>query len=84
MIYPIYAVRDNLVGFLRPITEINDAVAMRNFRDAFAQLPEASKSDYSLFKIGEFNDKTGEVTALLPTVVCHATDFTKDGDVDEV
>lgn len=34
MIYNIYAMRDELTGFLPPTYDINDAAAMRNFRVA--------------------------------------------------
>lgn len=84
MKYPVMSIRDNLVGFLRPIVEPNQAVAIRNFRDSFSGLPEHTREDYTLFCIGEFDDQTGEIVPCSPYVVCHATDFLKDGVSDEV
>ena len=75
MKYPVFAIKDNLVGFLRPLTELNQAVAIRNFRDAFSTLPDESRADYTLYHIGEFDDVTGELAPLSPSIVVHATSF---------
>ena len=40
MIYNIYAMRDELTGFLPPTYDINDAAAMRNFRVAILRSSE--------------------------------------------
>ena len=51
MIYNIYAMRDELTGFLPPTYDINDAAAMRNFRVAILRSSDSihyMPSDYSL------------------------------------
>ena len=50
MIYNIYAMRDELTGFLPPTYDINDAAAMRNFRVAILRSSDSihyMPSDYS-------------------------------------
>lgn len=84
MKYPVFSIRDNLVGFLRPIVEVNQSVAIRNFRDGFEQLSDKTKDDYSLFCIGEFDDQTGEITPCAPKLVCHGSQFIDGGDGDEI
>ena len=84
MKYPVFSIRDNLVGFLRPVVEVNQSVAIRNFRDGFEQLPDKTKDDYSLFCIGEFDDQTGEITPCTPNVVCHGSQFVDGGYENEI
>ena len=84
MKYPVFSIRDNLVGFLRPVVEVNQSVAIRNFRDGFSQMPDNTKDDYSLFYIGDFDDQTGEITSCTPKLVCHGSQFIDGGDVNEI
>ena len=73
MVYPIYSINDALVGFQTPTIQNNDAVAMRNFKEAFSDV--GTPADFSLFKIGAFDTDTGEIIPEVPQVICRATDF---------
>lgn len=60
----LYAMRDNLSGFLAPFTEVNDQVAMRNFKFTMARentVYNYQPSDFSLYKLGEFDTESGQI-----------------------
>lgn len=69
MNYNLYAMRDNLVGFLSPMVDDNDESAKRNFalmiQNSNGVLGFRPK-DFDLFKIGSFDTKTGIVMPLSP------------------
>lgn len=66
MIYRIYTVRDTkAAAFAPPFFLHRDEVALRTFSDALAdpQHPmSAHPGDYQLFRLGTFDDETGELT----------------------
>lgn len=72
MILSIYSVRDELVGFMTPTLEQNDATAMRNFLMACdsakrdSSLMAFAPSHYTLFKIGSFDSSTGQIFPVTP------------------
>lgn len=80
MIYSIYSIQDALTGFNAPTLQANDAAAMRSFAEVFKEV--YSPSDYSLWKIGQFDTNTGELVPEVPVIVCRATDFSK-GDKED-
>ena len=58
----IYAVKDNLVGrFMQPIFLENDQQAIRWFKNAINSIDlwKSSASDYTIHRLGTFNDKNG-------------------------
>lgn len=57
MIYPVYSMKDELIGFGLPQVNINDNVAIRDFREKMKN--ENHAGDYSLFKIGTYDTDTG-------------------------
>lgn len=69
MIYGVYAIRDHLTGFLQPVVEQSDPVALRNFANTINRYPkEQGKTlmswrpgDFDFFRIGHFNTDTGEL-----------------------
>ncbi|UPW41959.1 nonstructural protein [Dipodfec virus RodF1_56] len=74
----MYSVRDALTGFMTPVLEQNDAVAMRNFsmscdvarRDS--SLMSWKPSDFSLYCIASFDSDTGILTPVNPVrLVCN-------------
>lgn len=68
MIYGIYASKDKLVGSYNiPNAVINDDVAKRSFIIAAGKAPQ--KNDLELYKIGEFNDSTGELIRKEPELL---------------
>lgn len=67
MKYPVYSVRDVQVGFNQPMTDINDQCAKRNFAMAINNphndIMSYSPKDFDLFRIGEFDTESGQMTA---------------------
>lgn len=72
MILSVYAVRDDLSGFLTPTFEQNDAIAMRNFQMATDSARRDSTllgfrpSDFTLYKIATFDSDSGVISPLMP------------------
>ncbi len=66
MKYGVYCIRDLKSGWLSPTVDINDQVAIRNFAYAVQHNDMFSDfaSDYSLFKIGEFDTDSGDIDNL--------------------
>lgn len=63
----VYAMKDNLSGFVTPTFESNDEVAKRNFAYAISHkdtLLYAQKKDFDLYKIGEYDTETGHLIPL--------------------
>lgn len=63
----IYAMRDNLQGFLSPSVQLNDAVALREFKlnmDRKDTVFNFEPQDFSLYKLGEFDTDTGKITVI--------------------
>nr|QJB21064.1 MAG: nonstructural protein [Microvirus sp.] len=64
MIYGLYCMKDEKVGYLTVTQDVNDYSAMRNFRysvsksDSFAAF---SRNDFKLFKLGTFDSNSGEI-----------------------
>lgn len=72
---PIYSIRDVHTGFMTPTVDQNDASAMRNFGHAVMQsqsLMNSHPKDYSLYKVGEFDSDTGEISGHIPELVTDA------------
>lgn len=66
MKYGVYCIRDFKSGWLSPTVDINDQVAIRNFAYAVQhnELFSDFASDYSLFKIGDFDTDSGDIVNL--------------------
>lgn len=67
MIYPVYCIRDAVLdAFEPPFVALHDAAASRSFRNALED-PDSpySKncSDYSLWRVGEFDTDAGLTAA---------------------
>lgn len=77
MIVRLYSVFDAKSGaFGLPFAAFNDAVAQRTIAAAmqsgdplFAKFP----ADYQLYRLGAFDDSTGQLGAEAPTAVCNLT-----------
>lgn len=72
MIKSVYAVRDNKVGFLDPVFEVNDDVAIRNFSYAINNatgMMAFAPSDFDFYRIGSFDTETSVLTDLTPPVM---------------
>lgn len=69
MVHGLYCVRDKVAdAFIPPFLLPTDGMAVREFTHA-CQLPDHKfgihADDYSLFKVGSFDDVTGVVTAFV-------------------
>lgn len=60
MVYPIVAMKDAKIGFGTPMIKYNIDVALRDFGATVKASPFGE--DLSLYKIGEFDEKTGLIT----------------------
>ena len=72
MILGVYSVRDIHTGFLAPTFELNDAVALRNYRMACANKDLVigfEPKDFELMKLAEFDTNTGEFILMDKKVV---------------
>ena len=72
MKFPVYAVRDSLLGFGFPMIRDNDAVASRAFEydlkvdnSPYAHHPQ----DFQLYRIGEFDTENGNIKSESPTLI---------------
>lgn len=88
MIYSMYSIRDSLVGFMTPVLEANDPVAVRNFSMACDNMKRDQSvmawrsSDFALYRIAMFNTETGELRPLVPPeLVCNGDSISR-GDKD--
>ena len=64
MIVSIYSVKDELSNeFMQPALISNDDLAKRQFKTQVNTITlwKENASDYSLYKIGSFNNETGEI-----------------------
>lgn len=68
MKYILVSMRDSKVGFMPPQSDVNETHAIRSFSYAINNNDEMAYSpkDFDLFKVGEFNTDTGEITACMP------------------
>ena len=73
MIYNVYSMRDEFAGFIQPTFELNDNIAMRNFKFAINRpdtIIYANPKHFDLYMIGTFNTETGELKKIEPKIVC--------------
>lgn len=62
MIYGIYAIKDVKVGFMQPFIQVNDGVAVREFRNivnSSNSVVSANYTDMELYQLGTYNQDTG-------------------------
>lgn len=68
----IYAIKDTKVAFMTPVYYQNDAVAMRDVKNAVNDPKEniinKNIDDIQLWKLGEFDDQTGEIISQIEFV----------------
>lgn len=78
MVYGLYSIYDKLVGYQSPTALPNDNFAFRSFSEGFSDIK--NPQDYILYKLGEFNLKTGELITHAPVQIACALDFLKGED----
>lgn len=67
MIYNVYSVRDDLVGFTQVLLEQSDQVAVRNFSSSVltaTSLYTTHPDDFTLCRVGQFDSETGVLNPL--------------------
>lgn len=64
---PIVAIEDRLTGFAQPRRVQSLDVSVRDFKNLCKETPIAE--DMLLWKIGEMNVKTGEITSMKPELL---------------
>lgn len=69
MVQPVYAIRDMLVEFHAPIVGVNDEQMIRDFLVFCNTKTEIEKKDLQLYKIGEFDTKTGIIVPCEPEYI---------------
>lgn len=68
----MYAIQDSLSGFMTPVVEQSDPVAVRNFRMACDSANSSSTlmtwnpTDFSFYHIADYDSDTGIVTPVVP------------------
>lgn len=73
MKFGMYSIRDFLTGYMTPVIEQSDAVALRNFEMACDRSSAHGSSliawrpdDFCLLKIAEFDNDSGKLTPIDP------------------
>ena len=82
MIYGLYAIKDEKIGFLQVMQDNNDLTALRNFQHAMTRkdtMYNDFKQDFKLYKVGEFDSVDGCISSCDPHLLVSADQF-----VDEV
>lgn len=86
MIVKLYSVFDSAAqAYNTPLTFQSEGLAIRSFSDAVNKEDSNFRrhaKDYTLFRIGEFDDATGEIKPLSPQAVVNALQV-QDYRVDE-
>lgn len=80
----MYAFKDVLIGFMEPFLQQNRAVAMRSFQQTMTNENSGIsryQKDIELWKIGNFNEETGEITPELEYVMA-GRDVKKGGTTE--
>lgn len=87
MKYGVYAIRDQLVGYMQPTIAVNDDVALRQFsvlinQDKSGTLLTATPQYFDLYKIGEYDDDDGSLKAVKPVQLVVTGISVKKGEPD--
>lgn len=84
MKFRMYSIRDRLTGFMTPVLEQSDSVAVRNFRMAIdsqnrdKSIMAFSSSDFSLYHIADFDSETGIISPISPLdFICQGDSFSE-------
>lgn len=63
----IYALKDEKIGFMAPQVQRSDAIAIRAFenilRDPSPNIVALNPGDFSLYRLGEYDEETGCITS---------------------
>ncbi len=76
MKYGLYSIQDTLIAFNAPYVQVSEEVAKRGYQEVCETNPHSK--DLRLFKIGEFDDETGEVKTMIPKQIMGGIEHGKD------
>lgn len=83
----IYAIKDCLIGFWSPYILDNDQVALRDFAamvNSDDPRIRSCRNDLELYRLGEFQEKTGVITAIAPEFIARGASLVRvDVTVDD-
>ena len=85
MIKFIYSVRDVKTFFADPFVDVSDDSAIRGFCYMLKNQPNIigfAPADFSLWKIGKFDSKTGIVEYILPELIYQPGSVDKEYDYE--
>lgn len=75
----VYVIRDQRTSYMTPSVDYNDQSAIRNFEHAVLQkdsLFNTHAEDYSLYRIGEYDNQTGRISPEeSPVLILDGKDF---------
>ena len=79
----MYSIYDTIAEvFNKPFTSHNDADASRAFTQSLEN-NEATKEDYVLYRVADWNDATGEIIGCIPMKVMSGFDLTQGFNLKE-
>lgn len=75
----LYAIKDNVAGqFYPPTASVNDNVVLRDVKNLVnkpGSLIASNPDDFTLYKVGEYDERTGIIKALQPDFVVNLVDL---------
>lgn len=86
MVKGMYSSYDNVSGVYGiPMLDLNNATAIRNFIVGVKDANVCYVKDLALYKVGEFDDSTGELIPCKPEFLINGTSALVDGkELDEL
>lgn len=75
----LYSIRDLKSNFAPPVAISNDQVAKRWFGTRVNEdiTMKYEPGDFDLYKVGEYNTETGEITHIAGELLCNGKEFEK-------
>ena len=76
MIYKLYAIKDTKVGFMPPFIQVNDGVAVREFKNIVndkSGVVAVNYQDMELYYLGSINLENGEISDTTPKFIINGS-----------
>lgn len=70
--YKVYAIKDTKVGFMQPFIQVNDDVAVREFKNIVNcgnSIVSANYQDMELYCLGSYNQDNGEIVSNVDFII---------------
>lgn len=68
MIMRVYSVKDELTGYMPPLTIVNEQAALRWFNNNYRR-EHPNANDFHLYDVGSFDTESGTVIGQEPTLI---------------